>query len=112
MYMRVALFEGAEAEVLDKQIEGIRAQMAEGREQMASGDVPADAAEVMRAMKRVLIGVDRDGGRMASLTFADTDDDMRKVDAWLNTMSPDPGGGQRTSVEIYEVAIDEQFDRG
>lgn len=31
MHVRIARFEGAEAEALDKQLEGIRAQMAEGR---------------------------------------------------------------------------------
>jgi hypothetical protein len=108
MYVRIARFEGGDADSIDKQVEGIRTQMAEGRERMASGDVPEEMVEVMGAMKRLLIAVDRDGGRMASLTFADTEDGMGKVDAWLNTMSPDPGGGSRASVEIYEVAIDEQ----
>ena len=108
MYVRIARFEGGDADAIDKQVEGIRTQMAEGREQMASGDLPEDIAEVMGAMTRTLIAVDRDGGRMASLVFADTEDGMQKVDAWLNTMSPDPGGGSRASVEIYEVAIDEQ----
>jgi hypothetical protein len=108
MYVRVARFEGAEAAALDKQIEGIRRDMAEGRERMASGEAQGEAAEAMAVVKRVLVAVDREAGRTASLTFADTEEDMRKVDAWLNTMSPDPGAGQRTSVEIYEVAIDEQ----
>ena len=108
MYVRIARFEGAEAGALDKQLEGIRSQMAEGRERMASGTAEGEGAEGMRAVKRVVIAADRDGGRMASLTFADTKDDMRKVDDWLNAMSPDPGAGRRASVEIYEVAIDEQ----
>ena len=105
MYVRIARFEGAEAGALDRQTEGIRRQMAEGRERMG-GD--GEAPEGMRAVKRVLWVVDRDGGRAASLTFADTEEDMRKVDAWLNSMSPDTGAGGRASVEIYEVAIDEQ----
>jgi hypothetical protein len=85
--------------------------MAEGRERMASGDTSGEP-EGMRLVKRVTIAVDRSGGRTASLTFADTEEDMRKVDAWLNTMSPGPGAGQRTSVEIYEIAIDEQAGQG
>ena len=108
MYVRIARFEGAEAGALDKQLDGIRSQMAEGRERMAAGNVPDDAPEGIRVVKRVMIAADRDGGRMASLTFADTEDDIRKVDEWLNSMSPDSGAGQRASVEIYEVAIDEQ----
>lgn len=35
MHVRIARFEGAEAEALDKQLEGIRSQMAKGRERMA-----------------------------------------------------------------------------
>jgi hypothetical protein len=108
MHVRIARFEGAEAGAIDKQLGGIRAQMEEGRARMASGDAPDDIPEGMRLVKRVLIAADRDGGRMASLTFADTEDDMRKVDEWLNSMSPDPGAGGRASVEIYEVAIDQE----
>ena len=108
MYVRIARFEGAEAGVLDKQIEGIRRQIAEGRERLASGSVEGEEAEGMRAIKRTVVAVDREGGRQAALMFADTEEDIRKIDTWMNSMSPDAGGGQRTSVEIYEVAIDEQ----
>lgn len=111
MYVRIARFEGAEAQALDQQLEGIRTQMDEGRARMASGDGPDDIPEGMRAVKRVMVAADRKGGRMASLTFADTEDDMRKVDEWLNALSPDPGAGRRASVEIYEVAIDEESGR-
>jgi hypothetical protein len=82
--------------------------MDEGRARIESGDAPDEIPEGMRAVKRVLIAADREGGRMASLTFADTEDDIRKVDEWLNSMSPDPGAGSRASVEIYEVAIDRE----
>ena len=85
--------------------------MEEGRARMAGGDGADDVPEGMRLVKRVLVAADRDGGRMASLTFADTEDDMRKVDEWLNAMSPDSGAGRRASVEIYEVAIDEESGR-
>jgi hypothetical protein len=108
MYVRIARFEGGDAEALDKQIEGIRRQIAEGRGRMASGDVQGDEAEGMRAIRRTIVSIDREGGRMAALAFADSEEDIRKVDAWLNSMSPDTGGGRRTSVDIYEVAIDEQ----
>ena len=108
MYIRIARFEGAEAEAVDRQIEGIRQQIAEGRERMARGEVGGAEAEGMRAIKRTIVAVDRDGGRLANAVFAETEEDIRKVDAWLNSMSPGAGGGRRTSVEIYEVAIDEQ----
>jgi hypothetical protein len=107
MYVRVARFEGAEAGVIDTQLDEIRRQIAEGRERMASGDVQGQEAEGMRAIKRTIVAVDRESGQTASVIFADTEEDIRKIDAWLNSMSPGAGGGQRTSAEIYEVAIDE-----
>lgn len=112
MHVRIARFEGGETEALDKQIEGIKQQIAEGRQRMTSGDVQGEEAEGMGAIKRTIVAVDREGGRMAALAFADSEADIQKVDAWLNSLSPDTGGGQRTSVDIYEVAIDEQVGTG
>jgi hypothetical protein len=34
---------------------------------------------------------------------------MRRADEALNAMSPGEGMGSRTSVEIYEVLVDESF---
>ncbi len=42
------------------------------------------------------------------LNFFDTEDDMRRGDEALNAMNPE-GGARRTSVEMYEVGLDEQF---
>lgn len=107
MYVRIARFEGGKE--LDKQLDEIRKQTAESRERMASGDLQGDEAEGMRAIKRSVVAVDRESGRMAALMFADSEEDIRKIDAWMNSMSPGGGGGQRTSADIYEVAIDEQM---
>jgi hypothetical protein len=52
--------------------------------------------------------VDRENGRGASVTFADTEADMRKVDEFMNGMSPGARGGTRTGVEVYEVAVDSE----
>jgi hypothetical protein len=52
--------------------------------------------------------VDRDGGKGAAIQFAESEDDIRKVDAWMNSMSPAAGAGHRVSVDIYEVAIDQK----
>ncbi len=108
MYVRIARFEGAERDALDRQLDEIRQQMTQGRERLASGDAQGEEAEGMRSIRRTIVAVDREGGRTAALMFADTEEDIRKIDAWLNSMSPGAGGGQRASVEIYEVAIDEQ----
>ena len=107
MYVRIARFEGAQE--IDRQLDEIRKQMGEGRERLASGSAQGEEAEGMRAIKRTIVAVDREGGRTAALMFADSEEDIRKIDAWMNSMSPGGGGGQRTSVDIYEVAIDEQM---
>lgn len=108
MYVRIARFEGAEAEAMDKQIEEIRGQIEEGRREMESGEATGLEAEGMRAIKRGLMVVDREGGKGAAVQFAETEEDIRKVDAWMNSMSPGAGAGHRVSVDIYEVAIDQE----
>lgn len=108
MYVRIARFEGADPEAMEKQIEEIRGQIEEGRRQMESGEASGLEAEGMRAIKRGLMVVDRDGGKGAAVQFAETEEDIRKVDAWMNSMSPAAGAGHRVSVDIYEVAIDQE----
>ena len=41
--------------------------------------------------------------------FCETDEDMRRAAAALDEMSPGEGAGRRTSVDIYEVMLDEKF---
>jgi hypothetical protein len=54
--------------------------------------------------------MDRQNGRGLGLTFFDTEDAMRRGDEALNAMDrPEGASGQRTSVEMYEVAIDERL---
>jgi hypothetical protein len=94
MYVRIARFEGAEGD-RSTDVEDIRERMRQGKAQ-------ADGPPITRA----LMLVDRDGGRSASVTFCDTEEDMRKVDEFMNSMSPGVAGGTRTSVEVFEVAVD------
>jgi hypothetical protein len=100
MYVRIARFEGAQ-DNWDERIAEIRKRMTGG-----SDGTSMDAAR--GAVKRAMMLVDRDGGRGAGLIFCDTAEDIRRVDEAMNQMSPPPGGGSRSSVEIYEVAVDEQ----
>lgn len=65
-------------------------------------------AEVRGAVKRAMTLVDRENGRGAGVIFCDSEEDLRRVDEAMNQMSPPPGGGTRASVEMYEVAVDEQ----
>jgi hypothetical protein len=63
----------------------------------------------METVKRVFEFVDRENGRALGITFCETEEDLRRADAALNEMSPGEGQGRRTSVEIYEVLLDETF---
>jgi hypothetical protein len=94
MYARVASWEGADGDKMRAAAENINAQAADGPPE----GVPA---------KAFLMLIDPDGGRGLAITLFETEDDMRKGDAVLNEMSPpDDGFGQRTGVDMYEVAVD------
>lgn len=92
MYVRVATFEGDPADV-DEAIGMVRGQV-------ASGQRPPG----LEGVKSMMMLVNRDSGKGMGLTFFETEDDLRQGDQALNNMNPG-GGGRRTSVEVYEVAV-------
>lgn len=95
MYARVARWEGAEGDALRRTGEEIAARAPSGPPE----GVPAQG---------LLMLIDPDSGRSLAISLFETIDDLRQGDQTLNAMSP-PGGddaGQRTSVEVYEVAVD------
>ncbi len=94
MYVRIAKFEGS-SDNWDERI-------AEIRERTKSGMEAADRPPI----KRSLMLVDRKSGQGAALSFCETEEDLRKVDEFMNSMSPPSGSGTRSSVELYEVAVD------
>lgn len=98
MYVRIAKFENADGN-WDERIEGVRKRM--------SGEVDSPMAEAKDAVKRSMMLVDRENGRGVGVVFCETEDDLRRVDEAMNRMSPPPGSGSRSSVEMYEVAVDE-----
>jgi hypothetical protein len=95
MYVRIARFEDAEGD-WEQRISDVREQMTEGMRNRQD-EVP---------VKRALMLVDHVGGRGASVMFCEGEDDLRKVDEYMNSMNPPAGAGRRTSVEMYEVALD------
>lgn len=93
MYARVARWEGADAE-------GLRRAAGRMSSQAASGPPEGVPATSFRLL------IDPDGGRALAIALFETEDDLRKGDATLNAMSPEDPIGRRTSVEMYEVAVD------
>ena len=57
-------------------------------------------------VQRGLMLVDRENGRGASVMFCGTEDDLQRVDEYMNAMTPVSGAGTRVSVEKYEVVLD------
>ena len=110
MYARIARFEGGDVSRFDEEIADMRRQMAAAR----SGEVPEDAPAGLRTLaetvSRFVELVDRKTGASIGISFCETEEDMRRADEALNQMSPpDDSGSRRTSVEIYEVALDESL---
>ena len=112
MYARLVRFEGAEPSVLERELEQMRTQIKSdmsGEVDEQPGGPNQEQMETMhKLIKRVLVLADREQGSSAMVVFTDTEGDIRQIDAMFNQMSPGEGGGQRQSVDIYEVAIDEQ----
>lgn len=108
MHVRIAEFE-ADAASIDQMVDGVRESLQQGRE----GDTPERMTEEQReglsGVSRVMMMVDRDSGKLFSLTFTETEDELRRADEALNTMSPPGDGPKRTAVGKYEVAIDQSM---
>jgi hypothetical protein len=110
VYVRIARFEGRDPSAIDEQVASMKSQFDASR----SGQVPAEAPEqvqtLMETVKRFMELVDRDTGTSLGITFCATEQDLERANAALDAMSPPEGTGHRTSVETYEVALDEAFE--
>ena len=96
MYARIAQFEGS-TEDLDERIAEVRRRM------------QTDEMGMRQHIARSMMLVDRETGKGASLILCESQDDLRRVDEIMNNAMP-PGGSsqQRTSVQMYEVAVDSE----
>lgn len=92
MYARVATFQGDPARA-EEAIAAVRSEV-------DSGEPP----EGLENAKLIML-INRETGKGIGLTLYETEAEMRRGDETLNAMSPD-GGGQRTSVEFYEVPVE------
>ena len=99
MFVRIARFEGGDPSRVDEAVARVRSMMDEG-----------DTPPGLEGARRSMMLVDRGSGAGLGLTFFDTEDDMRRGDQALNEMTPPADmTGRRTSVEMFEVAIDREL---
>ena len=91
MHARVATFNLGEG--LDETVSQIKGDV-------ESGNRPPGLEDA----KGVMVLVDRSSGKSIGITFFDDEEALRRGDEALNAMSPS-GGGSRTGVEFYEVAV-------
>jgi hypothetical protein len=107
MYVRAARFEGVDTANIDRDIEEFRKMV---RAQEKPEGMSEETFETLRSgVKRVMSLVDREQGTSLDLMFTDTEDDARRVHEVLDAMSPPEGAGRRTSVQTYELLLDEQL---
>ena len=97
MFARVARFERGDPSQLDQTIEGVRNQLG------------SDPPPGLEGAKRVMMLVDRSTGDGLGVTFFDSEEELRRGDEALNNMTPPGPGAQRTSVEMWEVVLDQQL---
>jgi hypothetical protein len=107
MYVRAARFEGVDTSNIDRDIEEFRRMV---RSQEAPEGMSEETFSTLRSgVKRVMSFVDREQGTSLDLMFTDTEEDARRVHEALDAMSPPEGAGRRTSVETYELLLDEDL---
>ena len=100
MYVRIARFEGG-----DRNWDDFAADI---RETIRTGGQGTPFERASDAAKRMMLLVDREGNRGANLILCETEDDLRRVNAAMDDITPAAGRGARTSVEMYEVLLDEE----
>ena len=94
MYARVARWEGGDGEAMRRAVEEINSNASSGPPE----GVPA---------KSFLMLIDPDNGRSMGIVLFETEEDLRKGDETLNSMTPPSDGlGRRSSVETYEVGVE------
>ncbi len=92
MHVRIAQFEASPGD-LDERIAEVRRRMR------------TDEMGMKEHISRSMMLVDRESGKGVSWVLCETEEDLQKVDEIMNNATP-PGGQQRTSVQLYEVAVD------
>ena len=107
MHVRVARFEGIDTTNIDRDMEEFR-KMVHMQERLEG--MPEETYSTLKnGVKRMMSLVDRDAGVSFDLAFTDNADDARRVHEALDSLSPPEGAGRRTSVQTFELMLDEQL---
>ena len=107
MHVRMARFEGVDVSRLEE-------DYAQYRKMLRSNErpefMPDEVFETLRdRVRRVLSLADREAGVTVDLTFTDNAEDARRVHEALDSLTPPEGSDRRTSVETFELVLDEQL---
>jgi len=107
MHVRVARFEGTNTDNLEQDTEEFRKMV---RMQERPEWMPEETFTTLRdGVKRVMSLHDRETGVSLDLTFTESAEDARRVHEALDSLTPPDGAGKRTSVQTYELLMDEQL---
>ena len=105
MFVRIARFEGGTTAQIEEEGARIRRDLEATRRGESGPEVPSELALLASRLEML---IDRDGGAVAVLVYAETEDQIREIDRIMDGMSPSSEGwGRRASVELYEVFLDE-----
>ncbi len=97
MFARVAMYHGVTADGIDDLTVSIGGQID------AEIDAPTAGLE---GLEELMLFVDRESGRALGITLFASEEDMRAGDRTLQSVtSMSQGGGVRTGIEFYEVAL-------
>ncbi len=99
MHARVATYRGADSAGIEQALDAWTAQIESELESPPEG---------LEGIREVTLLVDRENGRAQVIVMFDTEEDLRRGDKVLSRVSMSQGGGVRTDVEFYEVALRRQ----
>ena len=106
MYARIARFEGGSPEIIEREVDHMRRDVA--ATQTGSATEPGMLA-LSRVVDRVVMLIDRENAAAATIVFCDSEEKIREADRILDGMSPQSGEGHRASRDVFEVVLDESL---
>jgi hypothetical protein len=107
MHVRAARFEGIDTSNIDRDIEEFRRMVR--MEERPEGMSEETFSTLRNGVKRVMSLVDREAGTSLDLVFTGNAEDAQRVHEALDSLSPPEGAGKRTSVQTYELLLDEDL---